>query len=239
MISIETAQSGLDLGVLDSLAGKTIILGVLDLSTDEVETPDTVAARIRRAFPHTERLIAAPDCGMKYLRRDAAYGKLESLVEGARLGVEQRVVVLGELRADVGEVVRHGLLAAWSARRPRSRASRRRGRRRRRPRARARDEELVDREALVGSRERSSGGAQRARQVVGEHAPLARRDPLAERGERALGQQLGLLPRRARRGSPTRSTIVLVGHPAQPAPRPPARPRRTATSAPARAASAR
>jgi 5-methyltetrahydropteroyltriglutamate--homocysteine methyltransferase len=85
MISIETAQSGLELDVLDSLAGKTIILGVLDLSTDEVETPETVAARIRRAFPHTENLIAAPDCGMKYLRRDAAYGKLESLVEGARL----------------------------------------------------------------------------------------------------------------------------------------------------------
>jgi 5-methyltetrahydropteroyltriglutamate--homocysteine methyltransferase len=85
MISIETAQSGLDLGVLDSLNGKTIILGVLDLSTDEVETPDTVASRIRRAFPHTDTLIAAPDCGMKYLPRDSAYGKLESLVEGARL----------------------------------------------------------------------------------------------------------------------------------------------------------
>jgi len=85
MISIETAQSGLDLGVLDSLDGKTIILGVLDLSTDEVETPGAVEARIRRAFPHTTRLIAAPDCGMKYLPRDSAYGKLESLVEGARL----------------------------------------------------------------------------------------------------------------------------------------------------------
>jgi 5-methyltetrahydropteroyltriglutamate--homocysteine methyltransferase len=85
MISIETAQSGLDLDVLDSLNGKTIILGVLDLSTDEVETPDTVASRIRRAFPHTTRLIAAPDCGMKYLPRDSAYGKLESLVEGAKL----------------------------------------------------------------------------------------------------------------------------------------------------------
>jgi 5-methyltetrahydropteroyltriglutamate--homocysteine methyltransferase len=85
MISIETAQSGLDLDVLDSLSGKTIILGVLDLSTDEVETPDTVATRIRRAFPHTDMLIAAPDCGMKYLRRDSAYGKLESLVEGAKL----------------------------------------------------------------------------------------------------------------------------------------------------------
>jgi 5-methyltetrahydropteroyltriglutamate--homocysteine methyltransferase len=62
---------------------------VLDLSSDDVETPDTVAERIRRAFPHKDpgRLIAAPDCGMKYLSRDAAYGKLESLVEGARLAV--------------------------------------------------------------------------------------------------------------------------------------------------------
>jgi 5-methyltetrahydropteroyltriglutamate--homocysteine methyltransferase len=86
-VSIETAQSGLDLAVLDELADKTIILGVLDLSTDEVETPETVADRIRRAFPHVgpERLIAAPDCGMKYLSREAAYGKLDALVEGARL----------------------------------------------------------------------------------------------------------------------------------------------------------
>jgi 5-methyltetrahydropteroyltriglutamate--homocysteine methyltransferase len=86
-ISIETGQSGLELDVLDSLAGKTIILGVLDLSTNEVETPELVAERIRRAFPHKghDQLIAAPDCGMKYLARDAAYGKLESLVEGARL----------------------------------------------------------------------------------------------------------------------------------------------------------
>jgi 5-methyltetrahydropteroyltriglutamate--homocysteine methyltransferase len=86
-VSIETAQSGLDLSVLDSLPGKTIVLGVLDLSTDEVETPETVAERISRAFLHAgrERLIAAPDCGMKYLPRDAAYGKLESLVAGARL----------------------------------------------------------------------------------------------------------------------------------------------------------
>jgi 5-methyltetrahydropteroyltriglutamate--homocysteine methyltransferase len=86
-ISIETAQSGLELDVLDGLSSKTIILGVLDLSTDEVEAPDTVAERIRRAFPHAgpERLIAAPDCGMKYLPRDSAYGKLEALVEGARM----------------------------------------------------------------------------------------------------------------------------------------------------------
>jgi 5-methyltetrahydropteroyltriglutamate--homocysteine methyltransferase len=90
-ISIETGQSGLALDVLDSLAGKTIILGVLDLSTNDVETPETVAERIRRAFPHAppERLIAAPDCGMKYLSRAAAYGKLESLVEGARLAAAQ------------------------------------------------------------------------------------------------------------------------------------------------------
>ena len=73
--------------MLDALAGKTIILGVLDLSTDDVETPETVAERIRRAFPHAaaERLVAAPDCGMKYLPRDVAYRKLEALVAGARL----------------------------------------------------------------------------------------------------------------------------------------------------------
>src|SRR3954452_22821921 len=85
MISIETAQSGLDLWALDALDWRTIILGVLDLSTDEIEPPQTVAPRIRRAFPHTTRLIAAPVSGMKYLPRDAAYGKLELLVEGARL----------------------------------------------------------------------------------------------------------------------------------------------------------
>jgi 5-methyltetrahydropteroyltriglutamate--homocysteine methyltransferase len=88
-ISIETAQSGLELDVLDALSSKTIILGVLDLSTDDIESPETVADRIRRAFPHAgaDRLIAAPDCGMKYLARDAAYGKLEALAEGARLAV--------------------------------------------------------------------------------------------------------------------------------------------------------
>ncbi|MGZ8564171.1 MAG: uroporphyrinogen decarboxylase family protein, partial [Candidatus Limnocylindria bacterium] len=86
-ISIETAQSGLALDVLDALSSKTIILGVLDLSTDDVETPGTVADRIRRAFPHAgpDRLVAAPDCGMEYLSRDSAYGKLEALVEGARI----------------------------------------------------------------------------------------------------------------------------------------------------------
>ena len=91
-ISIETAQSGLALDVLDALSTKSIILGVLDLSTDAVETPETVAGRIRRAFPHAgpDRLIAAPDCGMKYLPRDAAYGKLEALVAGARIAASER-----------------------------------------------------------------------------------------------------------------------------------------------------
>ncbi len=86
-ISIETAQSGLELSVLDALPGKTIILGVLALDTAEVETAETVAQRIRRALPHkgVGELIAAPDCGMKYLPRDAAFGKLQALVAGARL----------------------------------------------------------------------------------------------------------------------------------------------------------
>jgi 5-methyltetrahydropteroyltriglutamate--homocysteine methyltransferase len=86
-ISIETAQSGLELSVLERLGGKTIILGVLALDSADVETPETVAARLRRALPHTgvEQVIAAPDCGMKYLPRDAAYAKLEALVAGARL----------------------------------------------------------------------------------------------------------------------------------------------------------
>jgi 5-methyltetrahydropteroyltriglutamate--homocysteine methyltransferase len=86
-ISIETAQSSLDCSVLQGLDGKTIILGVLDLSSPEVETPDAVAARIRRALPFVpaQRLIIAPDCGLKYLPRAAAFGKMRSMVEGARL----------------------------------------------------------------------------------------------------------------------------------------------------------
>jgi 5-methyltetrahydropteroyltriglutamate--homocysteine methyltransferase len=86
-VSVETAQSNLDCAVLRQLAGKTIILGVLDLSTHEVETPEVVAARIRRALAHVspERLIIAPDCGMKYLPRAVAFGKLSAMVEGARL----------------------------------------------------------------------------------------------------------------------------------------------------------
>jgi 5-methyltetrahydropteroyltriglutamate--homocysteine methyltransferase len=84
-ISIETAQSNLDTSILETLPGKQIILGVLDLSDATVETAETVAGRIRRALPQKQptELIAAPDCGMKYLPRDVAYGKLEALVAGA------------------------------------------------------------------------------------------------------------------------------------------------------------
>jgi 5-methyltetrahydropteroyltriglutamate--homocysteine methyltransferase len=86
-ISIETAQSSLDPAVLAKLPSKTIILGVLDLSRHEVETADMVAARIRRALPYVgpERLVAAPDCGMKYLPGEVASGKMKSLVAGAKL----------------------------------------------------------------------------------------------------------------------------------------------------------
>jgi 5-methyltetrahydropteroyltriglutamate--homocysteine methyltransferase len=86
-ISIETAQSSLDCSVLEKLRGKTIILGVLDLSTHQIETPETVAARIRRALPFVprEQLVVAPDCGLKYLPRDVAFGKMKAMVEGARL----------------------------------------------------------------------------------------------------------------------------------------------------------
>jgi len=86
-ISIETAQSSLDCSVLAKLPGKTIILGVIDLSTHEVETAEVVAARIRRALPFVsaDRLIAAPDCGMKYLPANSAFGKLKAMVAGAKL----------------------------------------------------------------------------------------------------------------------------------------------------------
>ncbi len=86
-ISIETAQSNLDCSVLQKLPGKTIILGVLDLSKQEVETPETVAARIRRALPFItpDRLVIAPDCGLKYLPRSVAFGKMKAMVDGAAI----------------------------------------------------------------------------------------------------------------------------------------------------------
>jgi 5-methyltetrahydropteroyltriglutamate--homocysteine methyltransferase len=85
-ISIEAAQPGLDLSVLDRLPDKTIILGVLDLADPGVEPPEVVAARIRAALPFVspDRLVLAPDCGMKYLPREIALGKLRSMVEAAR-----------------------------------------------------------------------------------------------------------------------------------------------------------
>ena len=86
-ISIEAAQPKLDLGVLADLAGKTIILGVIDLGDPAVETVEQVATRIRaglaRVAPH--RLVLAPDCGMKYLPRETAFGKLKALSDGARV----------------------------------------------------------------------------------------------------------------------------------------------------------
>jgi 5-methyltetrahydropteroyltriglutamate--homocysteine methyltransferase len=86
-ISIEAAQPKLDLAVLKELGSKSVMLGVIDLGTDEVETPQTVAQRIRAGLKHVpaERLVAAPDCGMKYLPREVAFAKLKSLADGAAL----------------------------------------------------------------------------------------------------------------------------------------------------------
>src|ERR1700712_3735632 len=86
-ISIETAQSGLDLGVLADLAATTVILGVIDLSRAEVESAEDVAARVRRAYPYLppEQLVIAPDCGMKYLPRGAAEGKMRAMAGAAAL----------------------------------------------------------------------------------------------------------------------------------------------------------
>jgi 5-methyltetrahydropteroyltriglutamate--homocysteine methyltransferase len=86
-VSLETAQSNLDCSVLTDLAGKKILLGVLDLSDMTVETPEIVAARIRRALPYAPagNIIVAPDCGLKYLPRAIADGKMKAMVEGAAI----------------------------------------------------------------------------------------------------------------------------------------------------------
>jgi 5-methyltetrahydropteroyltriglutamate--homocysteine methyltransferase len=86
-ISIEAAQPKLDLGILADLANKKIVLGVIDLGDAKVETPEQVAERIRAALHYlpAERLIPAPDCGMKYLPRETAFGKLKALSEGAAI----------------------------------------------------------------------------------------------------------------------------------------------------------
>jgi 5-methyltetrahydropteroyltriglutamate--homocysteine methyltransferase len=86
-ISIEAAQPRLDLGVLKELGSKTLMVGVLDLGTDAIESAHEVANRIRAALEHVraERLVVAPDCGMKYLPRESAFGKLKALAEGAAI----------------------------------------------------------------------------------------------------------------------------------------------------------
>lgn len=86
-VSIETAQSNLDTAVLKSLPDKKIILGVLDLSDMEVESAETVAERIRRALPNVDakRVVVAPDCGLKYLPRDIAFGKMKAMADGAAI----------------------------------------------------------------------------------------------------------------------------------------------------------
>jgi 5-methyltetrahydropteroyltriglutamate--homocysteine methyltransferase len=86
-ISLEAAQPSLDPLVLRALPDKTIVLGVLDLGSPEAETPELVAERVRRALEVVpeERLVVAPDCGMKYLPRELAFRKLEAMVAGARL----------------------------------------------------------------------------------------------------------------------------------------------------------
>jgi 5-methyltetrahydropteroyltriglutamate--homocysteine methyltransferase len=85
-ISVETAQSHLDCKVLDALEGKDILLGVLDLSTEEVESVEDIKNRVLHALTHVDeqRIILAPDCGMKYLSRESAFGKLQAMVAAAR-----------------------------------------------------------------------------------------------------------------------------------------------------------
>jgi 5-methyltetrahydropteroyltriglutamate--homocysteine methyltransferase len=86
-VSIETAQSKLDCAVLAKLARKKIMVGCIDLSDMTIETPQTVVARIKRALPYidAENVIIAPDCGMKYLPREVAFGKMKAMVEGAKI----------------------------------------------------------------------------------------------------------------------------------------------------------
>jgi 5-methyltetrahydropteroyltriglutamate--homocysteine methyltransferase len=92
-VSIEAAQPKLDLKVLEKLPSKTIVLGVIDLADMTVETPEIVASRIRNALLYVpaERIVVAPDCGMKYLARAVAFGKMQAMVEGAKI-----------VRADLG-----------------------------------------------------------------------------------------------------------------------------------------
>jgi 5-methyltetrahydropteroyltriglutamate--homocysteine methyltransferase len=87
MISIETAQSGLDTAVLRELPSKTIWVGAVDLSDEQVESAEVVAARVRRALAYVdpERVVVSTDCGMKYLPRASAYGKMRSIAAAAAM----------------------------------------------------------------------------------------------------------------------------------------------------------
>jgi 5-methyltetrahydropteroyltriglutamate--homocysteine methyltransferase len=86
-VSIETAQSHLDCSALQALAGKRVMVGCIDLADPQVESPETIVARIERALPYVkaEDVILAPDCGMKYLPRERAVGKLRAMVEAAKI----------------------------------------------------------------------------------------------------------------------------------------------------------
>ena len=85
-VSIETGQSGLDCQVLETLPDKQVLLGVIDLSTEEVESVETIKSRVTRALDHIdpERVLLAPDCGMKYLSRESAFGKLRNMARAGR-----------------------------------------------------------------------------------------------------------------------------------------------------------
>ena len=87
LVSIEAAQPDLDLSVLSKLPSKTMVVCVIDLEDTAIESPETVAARVREALKYLppERLMLAPDCGMKYLPRDVAFGKLQAMVQGVEL----------------------------------------------------------------------------------------------------------------------------------------------------------
>jgi len=86
-VSVETAQSKLDCAVLKHLKGKQLMIGAIDLSDPNVETPETVVERVRRALEYVrpEQVIVAPDCGMKYLPREVAFAKMRAMVEGAQI----------------------------------------------------------------------------------------------------------------------------------------------------------
>ncbi len=87
LVSIEAAQPDLDMSVLAKLPSKTMVVGVIDLEDAAVEPPEAVAAKVREALKYRppEQLMLAPDCGMKYLPRDVAFGKLQAMVRGVEL----------------------------------------------------------------------------------------------------------------------------------------------------------